>query len=172
MNLTTNTSSTLLSSFNMFLLIGFGLFFVMMLGMVFLYGLSMKETLKNTKGIIGVFVISLLTPLIIGGVFQKNIINNQASQKIEIKNLKLQSLSPTSTLLTFYTPSPIVGYIEYKDLETNNKTLILQSNKSDRESLHSFIINNIGKKGGEVTIIVDGKKYLVDNNPIKIPRSK
>lgn len=124
--------------------------------------------LRHIKGIFFLIFLSLVTALIISQLYQRAIIRNQAAAETMIEDLKVQRLDAQTVLVNFYTPTSTLAYIEYKDLDLNQTYPLFQGNRSETDLMHSFVIRNVGLKGGEATIIVDGKRFLFNNQPLRI----
>lgn len=124
--------------------------------------------MKYFKGILFLVILTLVTVIVVSQLYQKIIVNNKAATVPTIENLRVQILDTKNVLVSFYTPTSTLAYIEYKDMDLNQTYPIFQSNRTETDFMHSFIVKNVEEKGGEAVIIVDGKRFLFNNQPLRI----
>lgn len=136
--------------------------------MVFFFGWSVKATLNSSKNILAVFAIISLSAALVTNFLSRSSRFTRASEAVQISNMEKTSLNGTSVLISFKTSIPVILYLSYHDDERGDDMIVLPSAKLEKKTTHEFTIEHIGAKGGEISAIYEGKRYLFDENTIKI----
>lgn len=168
--LTPGNTSSLLSTFSVFLSLGVGVFIVSMAILIFLFGWSIKDTLKNTRGIIALFMIAFLGTIMLKQLSNKNIPLTQASTIVGITKVETSFIENKTVRVTVVTSSPVSGYLEYSDYSRSQKDVVLPT-VTNPDNNYVFYIYNVGDKGGEAALIVNKQKLLFNGKPISITSS-
>lgn len=147
--------------------IGFGFFIVSMFLITFFFGLSIKEVAAKSKFFIGLLVFSLLTPTIMGQFYGK-VQYSQASTNVKISNIIVKNLDKKTRLVIYNTSEPVFSYLIYKDTESDQTFPVMPVDDYKKISEHTFVVNNVGVKGGEATIVINSQKYLLEGKPLQI----
>jgi len=166
-SITPENTSRLLSLFSILLSLGSGIFVVSMVVMIFLFKWSLKETLKNAKGFVALFVLTILGSLTFTQMQNKNTVLTQASANIQISQAEVIQISNNSFKITIFTTSPTNGYLEYQDYSQPEKRSII-STIAGLSNKHIFYIYNVSNNGGEAVMIVNKKRIIFNNQPIII----
>ena len=91
-----------------------------------------------------------------------------AQNQVKINSIGTLKTDKNTAVVNFTTSLPISTYLEYKDYDSNLTTPVIPQKGLLKSTIHTFIINNIGQNGGEASIVIDGKRYLIDGKPLVI----
>jgi len=147
--------------------IGFGFFIVSIILITFFFGLSIKEVAAKGKFFIGLLVFSLLTPAIVGQFYGK-VQYSQALTNIKVSNPIVKKLDEKSSLVTFKTSEEVYSYLVYKDHQSGQTFPVMPVEDYKKMLDHTFVVNNAGSQGGEATIVINSRQYLLEGKPLQI----
>ncbi len=147
--------------------IGFGFFIVSMFLIAFFFGLGIKEVAAKSKFFIGLLIFSLLTPMIIGQFYGK-VKYSQASTNVKVSNIIVKNIDKKTKLVVYNTSEQVYSYLIYKDNESGQTFPVMPVDDYKKMSEHTFVINGVGKLGGEATIVINSQKYLLEGKPMQV----
>jgi hypothetical protein len=152
------------------LLVGFAVFAFSMLSMIFLFGWSIKDAMKNTRGLAVFLVLSFLMPFLSFRIYQQvaNNSSSQAAPAVVVSQITVSKADDGLYYVDFNTSEAVLAYLEYTDEVSKATRPILPAMRMEKSKNHSFVIDKVGEKGGIAVVIINGKKYSVNGQPIKI----
>lgn len=143
--------------------IGVGLATAAIYLMIFLFGMSVSIDFKKTA--MSLLLLFILPILVIGSMFKTNPYTN-AQKKIAVYQLISEPIGE-GYAVAFITKEYTVAYLEYKDNKTKKTRPIMPENDLKPTNYHEFLFQP-SKEGGEITFIIDGEVFMLNDKPIKI----
>ncbi len=152
------------------LIIGAGFFIVgVIIALVIAKQAVIALIKNNTTAIVVLLVLSLITPLTINQALNPTSFNSKASTAVQIQGITQTHLDPTTVSVHFQTSEPALVYLEYTDADNINPSIISPAdNVSQKTFDHQFVINNVSLRGGTITFVVNGQRYLLETKPYQI----
>ncbi|CAN5228122.1 hypothetical protein BH09PAT2_BH09PAT2_06840 [soil metagenome] len=163
MNTYLYSTDTATQSIFLFLTIGVIFFVVTTLTMIFMFGWSIKDAGRHAHTFVVLLLISLGVPY---GTYyiQQYSTSAQATRQVQVHQLEVNDVGQDMKLIQFKTDVGSIIYIETKDSQTGEIMPVLPTNGVEKQLQHSFIIPRPDHPV-EIIIIINGKKYLIDNKP-------
>lgn len=152
-----------------FMIIGLGCFVLGMMIAVFVSRKSIFSLISsNMKTVMAMLVLSLLLPLTLGQTLQSTNLSSKADAQVQISAINLSKVSSSSVDLNFDTVLPSTAYLEYTDSKSNVMVPVVPDNPSQSTIHHLFKITKMSAVGGKVVFVVNGKRYLYNNQPYSV----
>jgi len=133
-----------------------------MLIMVFLFGLTISDTIKNPKGLMGLLLLSLLVPLS-ARIVGIRVFTRVYADSTVIVSSEISPLGGEQLLVSFVTDGPTVGYI-INQLTDGTRIPYLPTYTVDSRSEHAVIIPANLFELGKVLIVAANQEVEISNN--------
>ncbi|MFH1602152.1 MAG: hypothetical protein ABIB61_04310 [Candidatus Shapirobacteria bacterium] len=138
--------------------------------MVLLFGVGSGKDWQEKKGKLVILLLVGFSLLAAGSqVFTPKNWLSQAVNETEIMSLKIKPLIKGQYLVTFKTNNQVFASLECQDSESQKMFSVFPfSNEETKE--HSFLVSDIGSKGGVVWVIINGKRLEPTDEPIVLEK--
>lgn len=147
-----------------------GFFAVVAVGCVVFFILAVWKSVRGLQSFVILFIIATSIPITVVSIFSSQNAILTASGIIRIENLKIDLVDSDSVEIVFDTSVAKMAYLEYSDYSKKDARFILPMGEFDKKMRHRFFINNVSTLGGEVTVVIDDRKYGYFGEPIRIKR--
>lgn len=129
------------------------------LAMVFLFGLTMGKTLKNTRGMVGLILMSALLPTSVVAL-QNRISLSASAGKVDIINYEVIELDPDNYLVSYNTTDPVISYLELQTTD-NERVPLVPTYSLEKRLQHSIIISKDTPSLGKIVVIAGGEEIEI-----------
>lgn len=147
---------------------GISSFVISIVFLAIVFGLKIKDIRNNMLSLAIYFFLSLSIPVTVLQMNRATTISSTAQSEVKINNIGTINVNKTTVIVNIVTNVPISAYLEYKDYTTKLTTPIIPEKGLTKNTNHTFTIYNVGPKGGEANIVIDGMRFLIDGKPIII----
>ncbi len=127
---------------------------------IIFFGISIRETAENTKGLVLLALLSFSLPFVSLSLNNKAHFLSQAKSPLIIQSIEKTKINATTFLVSFQTEEPAIAYLEYKDRTRDTVIPILPTYSLEKRKDHSFLIEQISSEGGSACIIINGNRTL------------
>ena len=153
-------SADLITTFSFYVTAGIVVFAIFIIIAVVLFGFTARDSLKNTKGILGLLVFSFMLPFSVVATNNKVNFSSSASEPA-IKSFSQVPLDAENTLITFDTNEPVICYIE--ELRSDGEIVpILPTYTLEKRTSHAIIVPNEVVSRSSLYLVIKGKRTLLE----------
>ncbi len=157
-----------LNGLTLFLLIGIVFFIGAVMLMIFLFSWSLKETKQKAGGLLVLLIFSMAVPLTAAQVGRRQDTKASAAEFVRITHLEIVPIDQKTVLVSMTTSLPVQVGLRFKDEGSSPERIVLANRVSEDQQEHDFLIDNLSSKGGKATLLVNGKEFLINGEPLSI----
>ena len=70
--------------------------------------------------------------------------------------------------MTYKTSESVYSYLIYKDDENDQTFPVMPVEDYQKMKEHTFVVNGVGKQGGEATIVINSQNYLLEGKALQV----
>ena len=138
-------------------------FFVMM----FMFAWTYKDVMRHGKTLVVMLLLSVSIPFTVGGITQQTNIFSHASTAAQVSDISIQRVEQDTVVIQFKTSEPAIVYLDYQN--KNGGTIPVLPTGSPEASIdHYFRVTDIAGDEGVVYIVINGNRFTINGQPIKI----
>lgn len=157
------------NSLTFLFVLGIIFFIVAFFVMLFMFAWTYKDVIKHGKKLVVMLLLSLSIPFTLNALTRQTNIFSQASTSAQVEDVQVNRVQPDTVVVQFKTSEPVLAYLEYKN---NNGQIvpILPTGSPDAKTDHYFRVTDTVGDGGTAYIVINGNRYTINSQPIKITR--
>lgn len=155
------------NSVSFLFVLGLLFFVVAFFVMLFMFAWTYKDVMKHGKTIVVMLLLSLSIPFTVGAITQQTNMFSKASTTAQVSDITVNRVEAETVIVQFTTSEPVLAYLEYKNKD-GQTVPILPTGSPDPKTDHYFRVPDIKGDEGVVYIVINGERFTINNEPIKI----
>lgn len=148
--------------------VGLAAFVVTMVAGMGFFVWAYRDKLRDAKALLTLVALLISLPMAGRLVLERTSFRNIAAEELRIVAVEVNRTSEGESVIYLTLSRPAVAYAQYKDLATNKNALIFALGKVEPRVGHTFVISKVGREGGEVVFVINGREMYWQGVPVVI----